>query len=125
MTPTREQIEQIPEVYREFLLVLKPIPDSRGAVLEINGIPLGKVFNALAPKYGYTPSHVRALAVELQKNGLINPVDALGFVTPTPKGEDLIAAIAGAREPEPITIPHFQSRKRGLVSQGPSTLIQR
>lgn len=109
MTLTRDQIEQIPEVYREFLLVLKPILDSRGAVLKISGIPLGKVFNALAPKYGYTPSHVLALAGELQKNGLINPVDTLGFVTPTPKGEDLIAAIAGAREPEPINIPRFPS----------------
>jgi hypothetical protein len=41
MSWTKAQIEQIPEVYRDFMLALKPVIDSRkcGAVLKITGIP--------------------------------------------------------------------------------------
>jgi hypothetical protein len=99
MTWTPEQIEQIPEPYRDFMLVLKAIPDSRQAVTQISGIPLGKVFNALAPKYEYAPRHIRALADQLGRAGLIEE-DRLGFVWPTNKGEALIEAIAGTPEPE-------------------------
>ena len=108
MTWTTEQIEQIPEVYRDFMLVLKAIPDSRRAVVQISGIPLGKVFNALAPKYGYAPEHTRALADRLRKAGLIEE-DRLGFLWPTGKGEALIEAIAATPEPEwePIEIPEL------------------
>lgn len=108
MTWTAEQIEQIPEPYRDFMLVLTAIPVSPGAGVQISGIPLGKVFNALAPKYGYAPEHIRALADRLSRAGLI-AIDPLGFIQPTGKGEALIEAIAATPEPElePIEIPEL------------------
>jgi hypothetical protein len=108
MTWTAEQIEQIPEPYQDFMLVLSSIPVSPGAGVQIRGIPLGKVFNALAPKYGYAPQHIRALADRLGRAGLIEE-DHSGYIQPTAKGEALIEAIAGIPEPEPepIEIPEL------------------
>src|ERR1700704_1690883 len=96
MSWTPEQIEQIPEVYRDFMLVLKPIPDSGQHVLRSNGIPLSKVFNALRLKYQYEPEQVRTLADNLKKAGFIEE-DDLGFFKPTGRGEALIGAIVGVQ----------------------------
>src|SRR4051794_18467259 len=102
MTWTAEQIEQIPEVYRDFMLVLKAIPDSRHSVLKISGIPLGRIYSALQMKYDYDFDRFRAIADTLRAQGFVE-VDSLGFFKPTGEGEALIRAIAGM----PAGIPPF------------------
>ncbi len=96
MTWTLEQLEQIPEVYRDFLIVLKPILDSKapGVVLRINGIPFGMIYNALSNKHGYDVEQVRQVAQNLRRAGWIDE-DKLGFFTPTAQGEDLIRTLSG------------------------------
>ena len=106
MTWTAEQIEKIPEVYRDFMLVLKPIPDSRDRALKFKRIALSKIFNALRLKYQYEPEQIGALADNLKRAGLVD-LDGLGFVWPTEKGESLIEAIVAWQEPEPLTIPQL------------------
>src|SRR5436309_2245310 len=103
---SKEQLEKIPEVYQDFMLILRPVIDSRDAVLKISGIPLGQVFSALRTKYQYEPQEVRELAQNLREGGLINQ-DDLGFLTPTGKGEALIRAIAGNQEPVPSRVPEL------------------
>ncbi len=84
MALSREQLEQVPEVYRDFMLVLKPVVDSKapGVVLRINGIPFGMVYEALSTKYGYNTEQVRELAHNLRAGGWIEE-DQLGFFTPS------------------------------------------
>ena len=79
MSWTPGQIEQIPEVYRDFMLVLKPIPDSGHHVSQIDGIPLSKVFNALRLKYQYEPEQVRTLAENLKRAGFIEEDQPVGI----------------------------------------------
>jgi hypothetical protein len=93
MTWTAEQIEQIPEVYRDFMLVLKSIPDSRDSVLKITGIPLGRIYGALQMKYDYDFDQIRAVADTLKERGFVE-VDSFGFFKPSGEGEALIRAIA-------------------------------
>lgn len=107
MSWSQEKLEKVPEVYRDFMQVLRAVPDSRGSALQITGIPLGKVFNALAPKYGYTPAHVRELAERLKKARLIEEDPKFGFVWPTPEGEEMIRAIAGSEEPAAVAVPEL------------------
>ncbi len=97
MTWTPEQLEQIPEVYRDFMIVLKPILDSKAPerVLRINGVHFGMVYEALSNKYGYDVEQVREVARNLRRDGWIEE-DNLGFFTPTAKGEDLIRALGGS-----------------------------
>jgi hypothetical protein len=96
MTWTLEQLDQIPEVYRDFLIVLKPVLDSKapGIVLRINGIPFGMIYHALSNKHGYDVEQVRQVAQNLRRAGWIDE-DQLGFFTPTATGEDLIRALSG------------------------------
>ena len=104
---TMERIEQIPEIYRDFMLVLKAIPDSKNAALQITGLPLSKIFNALHMRWDYDPEQIRALADRLAAAHLVE-VDHLGFVRPTAGGEQLIGVLAHAEE-EPVTVPDFPS----------------
>lgn len=106
MTWTSEQLGQIPEVYRDFMIALKPILDSKapGRVLQIHGVHFGMVYEALSNKYGYDLEQVRELAHNLRRDGWIEE-DHLGFFTPTAKGEDLIRALSGSENGEEKSVP--------------------
>jgi hypothetical protein len=106
MTWTVEQLEQIPEVYRDFMIVLKPVLDSKapGRLLRINGIHFGMVYEALSNKYGYDVEQVREVAHNLRRDGWIEE-DNLEFFTPTAKGEDLIRALSGSGNGGGKTVP--------------------
>ena len=106
MNITPEQVEQIPEIYRDFLLILKSIPDSRRSVMPINGLQLGEIFTTLRPKYHYEPSQIRSVADNLRNAGFLEE-NGLGFVKPTGRGEVLIEAIAETQEPVSKTVPDF------------------
>ena len=96
MTWTPERLGQIPEVYRDFMTVLRPILETRDprAVLKIEGIPFGTIYSALTTRYDYDADQVRELADNLKRGGYIEE-DQFGFFTPTSKGEDLIRAVTG------------------------------
>lgn len=100
MPLTQEQIEQIPKVYRDFMIALKPILDSRAAPVRINGIPRNRIFTILA--MNEHPYDFEQVAAALKAAGLIEE-DDLGFVTPTDRGINLIRDLAGPERP--ITIP--------------------
>ena len=110
MTWTVEQLEQISEVYRDFLTVLKPVLDSKapGTILRITGIPFGMIYNVLSNKYGYDVERVRQLAHNIRAQGLIEE-DSLGFFTPTAKGEDLIRALSGMGDAIEKRVPPLPS----------------
>jgi hypothetical protein len=106
MTWNPEELEKIPAVYRDFLLALKPIIDSRNSAVRIAGIPIGHLYSAIAFRHGYDLAQVTALARNLVSEGYVE-MDKLGFYKPTGKGEDLILAIAGEPLPENANIPPF------------------
>jgi len=101
---TPDQIQQIPDVYRDYLRVMKVVPDSRSQVLQIGGIPAHQVYNALGQKYAYSPEQVRALTQNLKSANLIEE-DNLGFLKPTAKGENLIEDIFGTTKPQMTPVP--------------------
>jgi hypothetical protein len=96
MAWTKEKLVQFPAPYRDFLLMLKPVVDSRnpGTVLRITGIPFGRIYGALFEEYDYGPEQVQELADNLRRARYID-MDSLGFVVPTLEGEALIGAFAG------------------------------
>ncbi len=94
MAWTKEQIDNVPEIYRDFMLALKPILDSRNEVFQISGIPLGRVYSGLSSKYAYGPRDVRQVADNLKEQGFIQE-DQLGFLTLTGKGESFVKALVG------------------------------
>ncbi|MHB1425462.1 MAG: hypothetical protein ACYC3I_20025 [Gemmataceae bacterium] len=106
MTWTAEQLARIPEVYRDFMIVLKPVLDSKapGRVLRINGIHFGMVYEALSNKHGFDIDQVRELACNLHRDGWID-VDNLEFFTPTARGEELIRALSGSENGVGKTVP--------------------
>ena len=106
MTWTVERLEQIPEVYRDFMLVLKPVVDSKvpGVVLRINGIHFGTIYETLSSRHGYDMEQVRQLAHNLRAAGWINE-DNLGFFTPTATGETVIRALGGAGSAVKLRVP--------------------
>jgi hypothetical protein len=106
MNITSEQVEQIPEIYRDFMLILKSIPDSRQSVVPINGLLLGNIFTSLRPRHHYEPSQIRAIADNLKKAGFVEE-DGNGFFKPTSRGETLIEAISETLEPVSETVPDF------------------
>jgi hypothetical protein len=110
MTWTSDQLKQIPEVYRDFMIVLKPILDSKapGRILQITGIPFGMIYQALSNKHGYDSQQVRQLAHNLRVRGWIAE-DDLGFFTPTAEGEDLIRALSGSENEVRKTVPPLPS----------------
>lgn len=96
MVWTSEKIRQLPEVYRDFMLILKPVVDSRkpGTVLRITGIPFGMLVDYLSAKHEYNTEKVRRLADNLRRDNYVVE-DTLGFFQPTGKGESLILALSG------------------------------
>jgi hypothetical protein len=99
----KERIESIPEVYLDFMRVLKPVIDTRDEVLKITGIPLAQVFNAFRTKYQYEPREIRELALNLEERGLISR-DRFGSLVPTALGEALIQALAENEQPAPSRV---------------------
>jgi hypothetical protein len=106
MNWTKKQLDQVPEVYRDFMLILEPILDSKepGRVLKVSGVHLGQIFNSLRLKYDYEPRAVREIADNLKKAGWIEE-DEHGFVTPTAAGAGLIRALVRKREAVPSRVP--------------------
>src|SRR5262245_17190218 len=94
MTWTKSQLEQVPEVYRDFMTQLIPIIDSRQSPLRINGIPLARILDNLSTRYPYSSEGLRKVAHALQAQDLIR-LDELGFVQPSAKGEDFINSLRG------------------------------
>jgi hypothetical protein len=97
MVWTKDKLAQLPEPYRDFLRILKPVIDSRKpeTILRITGIPFGMLYGRLADKYDYSPQQVRELADNLLRAGYVQE-DKLGFFTPTVEGEQLVLALVGA-----------------------------
>ena len=106
MTWTLEKLETIPEVYRDFMMTLKPVIDTRApeAVLKITGVPFRMILDALSYRHDYDSGQVREVARNLERRRLVQ-VDALGFFTPTAEGEELIEALAGAAEAVEQRVP--------------------
>jgi hypothetical protein len=106
MSWTKDKVNLIPEVYRDFLLALRPILDSQHEIVKINGVPLGQVFNALATKYDYDPRQIDALLQNLRARDLVDQ-DRLGFVLLRPRGEQLLRFLLTERSPEPVQVPQL------------------
>jgi hypothetical protein len=106
MTWTLEKLETIPEVYRDFMMVLKPVIDSRdpGELLKITGIPFRMFIDALSYEHDYDSEQVWEVAQRLKQQGLVD-VDRLGVYTPTNKGEALIQALAANGETTSRRVP--------------------
>lgn len=99
-TVTPEQIEQIPRVYRDFLLALKPVIDSESMPVRISGIPRGRIHSLLMMRgYDLDEGKFDYLIDELGGAGLIEQ-DRLGFFWPTGKGTRWIRALFGPTVPE-------------------------
>ena len=107
MTWTAEKVRQIPQMYCDALLALKPIIDTRNAIVRIRAVPLRQIFNAVAFKHNLTLSQVKNLARNLAKEQLIRAEDDPDFYVLTEEGEDLVRAIAGEPVPEVEEIPPF------------------
>jgi hypothetical protein len=109
MTFTKEKIDSIHPVYRDFLLALKPVIDTRkrGAVIQVGAVHYGQILDSLRSDYGqYNSDEIAQVARELKARGLVEE-DKFGFFRPTDKGELLIEALAGEQEPALSTIPPF------------------
>ena len=106
MTWTHEKISQVPEVYRDFMVILKPILDSKRpeAILRITGIPFGRIASLLGAKYDYDAQAVRLIADNLRREDFVTE-DTLGFFQPTAKGESFIAAVAHEEEKNVKSVP--------------------
>src|SRR5437879_416849 len=91
---TREQIDRLPNVYRDFMRVLRPVVTTRNSdsVLRITGIPFGMIYEAISTDYGYNLDQVRELAANLRRRGLVQE-DKFGFFVPTGIGEELIRTL--------------------------------
>jgi len=108
MTWTPEKLDTIPEVYRDFMMTLKPVLDSRDprVVLRFTGIPFGQIYNGLTTRHDYEVEQVRELARNLEQAGFVQE-DRLGFFTPTEAGEELIKAMAAEEEAGRARVPPF------------------
>jgi hypothetical protein len=106
MTWTLEKLETIPEVYRDFMMILKPVVDSRAKdiVMKFTGIPFGMVYDKFAARHGYGTEQIRQVAKALQLRGLIHE-DEWSVFTPTEEGEQFIRALAGTRRPVRERVP--------------------
>lgn len=105
MALTRTQIEQIPEVYRDFLLALAPVVESKreGSVMQIAGVPFSHVFDFVVERHDYTLPQIRELAHNLRAKGYVTE-DHFGFLSPTALGEDVIRALVPSVD-EPVAVP--------------------
>ena len=107
MTLTKDTLDKIHPVYRDFMLALKPIIDSRTQPFQIRGMPASQIYDASARKYGFDPQQFYEIADNLRQQDLIER-DKFGFYSPTGKGEalirDLFRLLIGG-EPLPGTVP--------------------
>src|SRR5438094_628781 len=105
MSLTKQQIETIPSVYRDFLLALASVVESKreGSVVRIAGVPFSNVFDAVNEAHGYDLPQVRELAHNLEAKGYIKQ-DHFGFLSPTALGEDVIRVILPSVN-EPASVP--------------------
>jgi hypothetical protein len=104
MTWTREQLEEIPEIYRDFMLTLKPILDTRDRVLKIHAVNLGETIGRLRMEYDYDSEQLLEVAQTLEREGFLTS-DVRRFMVPTEKGERLIRALSACRQPLRDLIP--------------------
>lgn len=111
MNLTPETLAKLPVEYRDFLLVLREIPETRGNVLQVTALHIGDVYSRLLRRYAFSPrpapfqpAKVRALADKLKERGLIEE-DDYNFLKPTPIGEGLIEALVGLEPPPQVTVP--------------------
>lgn len=106
MTWTLEKLGTIPEVYRDFMMTLKPVIDTRApeAVLKITGIPFDMVYDKLSVRHGYEIEQIRQVAKSLRQRDLIRE-DERGVFTPTEEGERFIRALAKSRRSVPLWVP--------------------
>ncbi len=113
MTWTSDEIEKIPEVYRDFLLLLRQDDSAEARNWQpqsqtvVGWVSLASMFNALRLKYQYSPRQVRAVAENLKKAGLIEEKSD-GYIRPTEKGHELAGALLedGLRR-ELASVPPF------------------
>jgi hypothetical protein len=105
MALTKAQVEKLPDVYRDFLLSLAPVLESKreGAIMKIGGVPFSRVFEAVARLHGYDLPQVRELAHNLKSKGYIEE-DKFGFLSPTELGEDVIRALVPSVS-QPVIVP--------------------
>jgi hypothetical protein len=94
MPLTKDQIEQLHPVYRDFMMALKPVIDSRQQPFQIAGIPSGRVYDNSARKYGFDPHQFFEIGRNLSRKGLVE-LDKFGFYAPTALGEEFIQILAG------------------------------
>jgi hypothetical protein len=105
MSITKEQVERIPDVYRDFLLALAPVVESqrKGSVVKIGGVPFSHVFAAVSKLHDYDLPQVRELAHNLEEKGYIRQ-DRFGFLSPTSLGEEVIRVLIPSID-EPVVVP--------------------
>ena len=106
MSWTKDQIEQIPDVYRDFMRTLWPIIRSRDPeeVLKITGITLGSILDFLSDRYDYDAWQIRKIADNLKVGGWIKE-DKWGFFKPTPRGEQLLRQLKEMEEQPSVDVP--------------------
>ena len=106
MSLTKEKIESLHPVYKDFMMALKPIMDSRAQPFQIRGFPTGQVYDASARKYGFDPHQFHEIAENLRREGLIER-DRFGYYYPTGLGEHFIHVLT-ADQPDPSRVPPLQ-----------------
>jgi hypothetical protein len=92
---TKEQVDQLKPIDRDFMMVLRPVMDTREAkaALRITGIPFGMIYNAISTHHGCNIDQVRKLADNLRSKNYLTE-DKFGFFVPTGTGEELIKSLA-------------------------------
>jgi hypothetical protein len=105
MSLTKMQVERLPEVYRDFMLALAPVVESKreGSVMKIGGVPFNRVFEAVNRSHAYDLPQVRELAHNLKAKDYIQE-DKFGFLSPTALGEDVIRVLIPSIS-EPVVVP--------------------
>jgi hypothetical protein len=110
MTWSKKKIDRIPEVYRDFMLSLKPVVDCRRRPdeypIKVTGVHLGQIFNILRMRHQLNPEEIREIATTVRQKGLVEE-NKLGFIKPTAKGEGLIDALVEAEAPVASRVPPF------------------
>lgn len=95
MNVTPDYVNKLPDVYRDFMLVLARVPESRNDTVRVAGLPLGVIFDALRfAGHPFEPKQVREMGDMLKKANWIEE-DEFGFYKPTGPGEQLIDVIKG------------------------------
>ena len=104
-----EYVEKLPQVYRDIMLVLKAIPDTRKSAVKITGMPLSHIVSRIklsGQSYSYNTEDIEEMLRQLAVNQFVSQ-DKLGFYIPTASGEELIKTIYGKREPVQNRVPEL------------------